>query len=399
MAIAVKNNTVYAVEIEVTEGTYVAPSAATSYVQTLADGAEMTPAKELLERNIFTGSIGKVTPRTGTKSVTGAMPVEMRASETEGAAPECDKLMRSALGSRRQATATTADDTDASPNTHSASKIYFADADANKYEVGDIVTVQVAGAFHTSPVTAVSDVAGDVFIELLVAAAAPFSNGDVVAAVTTYTVAEAGHPTLSISKYIEEAVLEKATGCRVSSMALENFTTGQLASWNFGFEGLDYDRSLTAQPHTPDFSGALPPIILSACVFQDGVKVPVNELTIELENVLGFATSTCSPNGRISSRVTERNVTGSMNPYKPDDDVSQFTRFNTNDEFSVFGYAYIPDPAAPGEYSQVCAFYMPACVTTELTEADQDGLLQDEISFTAGRGADSSQNEIFISFT
>ena len=85
MAISVKDNTSYAVEIEVTEGTYVAPTAATSYVQTLSDGAELTPAKESLERNIFTGSIGKVTPRTGLRSVSGSMPVEMRASETEGA--------------------------------------------------------------------------------------------------------------------------------------------------------------------------------------------------------------------------------------------------------------------------------------------------------------------------
>ena len=38
----------------------------------------------LLERNIFNGSLGKTTPRTGMKSVTGALPTEMRASATEG---------------------------------------------------------------------------------------------------------------------------------------------------------------------------------------------------------------------------------------------------------------------------------------------------------------------------
>lgn len=397
MAIAVKDNTVYAVEIEDTENTYKAPTANTSYVQTLADGAELTPAKELLERNIFNGSIGKTTPRTGTRTVTGAMPVEMRASSTEGAAPEYDALMRAALGSRRQVTTTSADDTDAG-GPHTTSRIYLLDADASKYTEGDIVTVKVAGDYHTSPISAVSNTPGDVYIDLLVAADAAFTDGDSIAAVTTYVTSNSGHPSLSISKYLETTVLEQATGCRVNSMALENFTTGQLASWNFGFEGMDFDRSLTAQPHTPAYSDAEPPIILQACVYQDGVQLPVNELSISLENTLGFATSTCSENGRISGRVTERTISGSFNPYKQDDSISQFTKFKNNTEFSIFGYAILPSSTA-GEYSQVVSFYLPSCIITEMGEADQDGLLQNELSFSAGRGADGTGEEIYVSFS
>lgn len=397
MAIAIKDNTVYAVEIEDTEGTYKAPQADTSYVQVLADGAELTPAKELLERNIFNGSIGKSTPRTGTRSVSGSMPVEMRAESTEGAAPEYDALMRSAMGSRRQVTATTIDDTDAG-GPHTTSRAYLLDADASKYNVGDIVTIKVSGDYHSSPVSAVSNTPGDVYIDLLVAAANPFTDGDIIAAVTTYVPADSGHPSLSISKYMEQARLEQATGARVSSMALESFTTGQLANWNFGFEGLDFDASLTAQPHTPNFSDALPPIILQACVYQDGVQLDVNEVSISLENSLGFATSTCAANGRISGRATERNVTGSFNPYKEDDDVSQWDKFKNNTEFSIFGFAFVPSSTA-GEYGQVCAFYMPKCIITEVSEGDQDNLLQNELSFTAARGSDAASEELYISFS
>lgn len=397
MAIAVKDNSVYAVEIEVTEGTYVAPSAATSYVQVLSDGAEMTPAKELLERNVFNGSIGKTTPRTGLRTVSGAMPVEMRASETEGAAPEFDKLMRSAFGSRRQVSATTISDND-SGDPHTTSRIYLLNADANKYNVGDIVTVKVTGDYHTSPVTAVSNVSGDVYIDLLVPADNAFVDGQVIAAVTTYVLADSGHPSLSISKYIEEAVLEQAVGCRVNSLSLEGFTPGQLASFNFGFEGLNFDRSLTAQPHTPDFSDALPPIILNACVFQDGVGVNVNEFTFQVENTLGFATSTCSSNGRISGRATQRVVTGSFLPYKQDNSIAQFTRFEDNTEFSLFGSAHNPTSTA-GEYNQTVAFYLPNCIITEIGEEDQDGLLQEPLSFSASRGPSATENEIYISFS
>lgn len=398
MAIAIKDNTIYAVEIEVTEGTYVPPSAAdTSYVQALSDGAEMNPAKELLDREIFNGSIGKSTPRTGIRSVSGALPVEFRAADVEGAAPEYDALLRAAMGSRRQITATTADDTDAG-GPHTTSRIYLLDADGSKYSVGDIVTIEVAGDYHTSPITAVSAAAADSYIDLLVPAAAPFTDGDIIKAVTTYTVADSGHPTLSISKYLESAVLEQATGCRVSSMALENWTTGQLASWNFAFEGLDFDRSLTAPPHTPDYDDALPPIILSACVYQDSTQIDVNEAAFTIEDTVGFATSTCAPSGRLSSRVTERAISGTFNPYKEDDNTDQFDLFEANTEYSIFGFAFNPDATA-GEYSNVCSFYLPQCLSTELAESDLDGNLQEGVSFQASRGADGTSDELYISFS
>lgn len=396
MAIAIKNNTVYAVEIESTEGTYVAPTANTSFVQVLADGSELSPAKELLERNIFNGSIGKSTPRTGTRSVTGSMPVEMKAADTEGAAPEYDKLMRSALGLRRQVSATTIDATD-SGGTHTTTRAYLADADASKYNVGDCVVIKTAGAYHTTPVVGVSNVGGDVYVDFLVPAAAPYTDSTIIAAVTTYVVADSGHPSLSISKYIEEAVLEQATGSRVNSLALEGFTTGQLASFNFGFEGLSFDRTLTAQPFTPSFSDALPPIILEACVYQDSTNIEVNEFAFSLENGLAFATSTCSVNGRTSGRAAERTITGTFNPYKNDTDVNQFDKFNDNTEFSLFASAHVPTATA-GEYEQTVAVYMPKCIITELAESDQDGLLQDTSSFTAGRGSDGNSDELYISF-
>lgn len=390
MSIAVKNNTVYAVEVEVTEGVYVAPQSATSFVQSLSDGAEMTPAKELLERNVFNGSIGKSTPRTGQRSVSGSLPVEMRAGEAEGDLPEYDALMRSAMGSRKQKTSET---TSLTGNTTSV--IQIDDADISDFAVNDIVLVKQAGAYHVSPVSEVDTTALAANITLLIPADNAFSDNVVIAKSTTYNVANSGQPSLSISKYVEDAVLEQATGNLVTSLSLENFTTGQLASWNFGFEGLSFDRSLTAPPFTPDYQDSLPPIILEACVYQDSTKIPVNELTISLENTLGFVTSTCSPNGRISARVTERAVSGSFNPYKQSDSLTQFDKFNDNTEYSVFASAHNPTSVS-GEYEQVVAIYMPACLTVELGEADQDGLLQNAVAFQAGRGADASVDEIII---
>lgn len=392
MALTVKDNTKVAVMEEVTEGTYVAPAAATDFVQTLSDGFELTPAKELLDRSIFNGSIGKSTPRTGTRTVTGSFPVEARAGEAAGDAPEYDLLMRSGLGSRRQLTAQVT--TKAAGNTDQVLQIE--DADISSFQVNDIILIREAGDFQVWPITAVDSTGGSANITLLGArAAGAYSASVVIEEFTSYRPADSGHPSLSISKYVEDARLEQSTGSRVSTISLENFTTGQLASFNFGFEGLDFDQSLTAIPFTPTFDTTKPPVILNACVYQDGTQIDVNELTLSIENTLGFATSTCSPNGRTSGRATERNVTGSFNPYKQDNDISNFTKFKANTAYSLFAFAYNPTSTS-GEFEEIVAVYLPNCVSTELSESDQDGLLVEDISFTASRGDDGTGEEVSI---
>jgi hypothetical protein len=391
MAIAVKDTTVIAVEIEDTEGVYKAPTAGTSYVQTLSDGTELTPAKELLERNVFNGSIGKTTPLTGTRTVSGTLPTETRASDVEGAAPEVDTLMQSALGTRKQGVSAT------TKTGNTASQLEIEDADIAQYSVGDIVLVKEAGAYHVSPIVAVDSTPTLANIQLLVPAGSAFSDNVEVSAFTTYSTADTGHPSLSVSKYVQGAVLEQAVGCRVNTLSLENFTTGQLASWSFGFEGLNFSRSITPSPFIPVYDTSRPPIILEACVYQDGVLVDVNELSFSVENTLGFVTSTCSTNGRISGRSTERTVSGSFNPYKSDDNIDQYNKFDTTSEYSLFAFAKVPTGVS-GEYNQVVAVYIPNCITTELGESDQDGLLQEDVSFSAGRGQSGTEEEIYICF-
>lgn len=396
MAEARRNRTSYAVVIEDTEGTYKAPQTNADYVQSLKDGAEMTPSQELLARDVFNGSLGNTQSRVGTKSVTGSLPVEFRAGETEGDAPEADELYTAALGSKKTRAAVTT----ATGNT--ATVLQIEDADISGFSVHDIVLVKEAGAFEVSWVSEVDTTLGAANITLGQAlSGAPADNVE-IGAVTQYTTSDSGHPSLSVSKYIEDSVLEQAAGCRVTSMALENFTTGQISSMNFGFEGLSFDRSLTANPFTPDYDNTLPPITLRACIYQDGTQIKVNSMTMSLENTLGFVTATCSANGRLASRVTDRSITGSINPYKQDDSVDQFNKFKCNVAYSLFSYAFNPGLDAncdfTGEFNNAIAVFMPNCISTELGESDQDGLLIDEISFEANRGPDSSIEELRIAF-
>ena len=391
-----KNRTVIGVETESTEGTYVAPAAATSYVQPLADGFELSPSKEVIERNILSSSVGKVTSRVGMKSVSGSLPVEFRASGTEGAATDFDLLLKGALGATRSISTTTT--TKSSGNTGSSLKIE--DADISKFTVGDIICVKESGGHHVCAVTGVTTTAGSAAIAISPAkASGSFSNSVVISKSTMYYPANSGHPALSLSYYWANEITEKAIGCKVTSMSLDSFATGQVAAFNFQFEGLSFSEVDGAAPHTPTYDSALPPIILNATLYQDGTAVAINNFGLQLQNDLGFVTSTASANGKISSRVTSRTVTGSFNPYKDDTSVANYTSFNTQAAFSLFIAAYNPSSTSGEiEMGSIVGIYLPNCIITEKKVGEVDGILTDELQFQASRGTTGSTEEMYLGF-
>lgn len=389
MGFTIKNNTKIALKKETTEGEYNAPSVGSDYVLILADGLEMTPARETLERSVLGLGLSKVVPRQGLKSVSGSLPVEMRASNVAGAEPEYGLMMESLLGKKRSSVSVT------TKTGNTVDTLQIEDADIAKFKVGDVVMVKEAGAFHISPITTVTTGTGTATIVLDIPASASFSDAVVIEAFTTYYAGNDGHPAFSVSKYVEDAVCERAIGAKCVSMSLESFQTGQVASFNFGFEGLNFDRVLQApQGGTPSYDSSLTPIILDACIYQDGQEIYVNEYTLSVENTLGFIQNTC--NGKQNSRVTARTVTGTMNPYKQNDSVAQFAKFNSSTPFSLFIRAYNPT-AVVGEKKEVVAFYLPHCVINEIGESDLDGVLQDSLSFSAN-AVDTNVSELYISF-
>lgn len=396
MASVTKNTTIIGLKEEASEGVYLAPAAATDYIQPLADGFEISPTKELVERTVLTSSIGKVSPRVGTKSVSATLPVEFRASGIEGAKTDFDPLMKGALGSSRQITTTTTSKAVA----HTATVIQIEDADISKFNVGDLIVVKQSGDHTPSFITAVDSTLTAANITVLPGReTGVFSASVVISKSTTYYPANSAHIPLSLSYYWGNTKTTKAIGCKVTSLSLDNFATGQLASFNFGLEGLSFDEVDGGAPHTPSFDVGLPPLILNSCLYQDGVNLQVNQFAVSLSNTLGFVTSTCSDNGKISSRVVERALEGSLNPYMDDVSVAQFTKFNQNTAFSLAVFSYNPSAVA-GEIDMgsVVGIYLPNCLITEKAYGDQDGILTDELSFAATRGTAGSTEEIYIGF-
>lgn len=383
---------VFATE-EVTEGTYVAESIAGQALEVLSDGLEFTPGRELLERNNRTSTIETVESLLGQKSMVGTVPVELKAGSASGDAPETDLLYKALLGGKRQILAQV---TSKAAPAHTDSQLEIEDADIGDFAVGDIIRVLEAGAFHTSPITAVDPSGGAANITLLVPApAGAFSASVVIEKATTYFSAS-GAPTLSLTNYLGGEIRQKAIGMRPVSAEISNFATGQLGEVAFGLEGLNFDREVGTPVVTGTFDTSLPPVMLGAKIYYNGAEIQVNNLSVSLTNTVGFLTSTGSKSGKISSRITKLSISGSINPYTENDDVDKFTDFNDSNAFSLFASTHNFTNAACTEWNQEVAIYLPKCKISELTTGSEDGIHTDVINFTAHKtlGGDS----VFLGF-
>jgi hypothetical protein len=384
----VKGETLVAIKEEVTEGVAVPPADGNDYVQVLSDGLELSPAKELVERNILTSSIGKVSPRASLRSVSGAIPVEVRGAGVEGEAPQYEVLLNSALGNSVDIAARITSDTG-----HTTTTI---NKTAHGLVKGQMFVILEAGAYHTAFATDVSD--PNVIVFAPAAASAP-SDGVELSKSKTYYPANSGQPTFTTSVYWGDEIRERAVGSRINSLALENFTTGQIANFNFGMEGLSFDEADVSSPYAPIYQSGLPPLVLSAVVYQNGVCVDVNEFSMSVENTIAFLTSVKSADGRIASRIAERAISGSFNPYKDDTTTTNFNLFDQNTLFEVIITAQNPS-AVDGEFELGSCYgvYLPNCLLTEKVVGDQDGILVENLSFSANRGEEGTEEEIFIGF-
>jgi len=221
------------------------------------------------------------------------------------------------------------------------------------------------------------------------------SNGTVIEKFTQYFGANSGHPSLTLTSFHEDAIKIQAGGCKVSSLSLDSFETGQIPSFSFGIQGQSYEETLAVSGLVSSFDGATPPLVLAACVYKDGVAIPVNAVTLSVENTLARVTSTCSPNGIIALRETERTISGSMTPYMDTTSVDLFNDFDENTEFSLF--LHMQNPITNGK-KEVVALYLPHCIITALPKADQDGLLTYALEFSAGPSSTGVGSDIHLSF-
>ena len=390
----VKGKSSVFVKSEVTEGTFVPPASAADAIEVLEDGLEFGTEKETIERNTLSDSVETEAPRLGLKTVTGSIPIEYKAAGVAGDAPPADLLLRSLLGGKRQRTTTVT----ARAGANTSTNILIEDADIADLKIGDIVLVKQAGEYELRPISARSTGVGTASITFPFAleGGAP-SSGVVLEKFTTYYPNDSWI-TLSANIFHGGEISDKLSGLRALSCSVENWTTGQVPSLNFGLEGIESDREVDATPFTPDFSAdALPPVLLNACAYLGGIEIDYNEFGLSIENTKADLPSACKASGKAGTRITQLTINGSINPYMEDDDVVRWDAFEAGDTTSLFIFGFNPkSPNVPGEFKEAFAIWMPNIKITALPVGDQDGVLTDAIEFQAFKNA--GNDSVFMGF-
>jgi len=377
------------VEKEATEGTYVPETSGEKAIEVLSDGVSFSPSKELIERDNRTSTVETVPGRVGQKSMAGEIKVEYKAGAVEGDLPEATDLYEALLGGKDELVEVT------SLTGHTNQIIYLDSADIGQYKVGHIVKVKDT-VEHVSPIKAIDTVNNA--LELLIPADNAFSDNVVIAKSVQYY-HKSGQPTLSLTNYIGGKIREKAIGMRPTKGELSDFSTGKLPVFNFSLEGVNFDREVGQPLFSPEYdslNGALPPIVLCAKVYKNSDELEVNNVGISLENTLGFKTSTASCSGKTGSRITKFNASFTLDPYMSDSDTENFNLFVNNEAFSIFGSAFNGDDTNAGAKNQVVAFYLPNCRIPEISTADQEGIVTEQINGTAHKS--QGNDTIFLAF-
>lgn len=391
MAIGVvKNESSVALVEEVTEGTYVAPSGASDFVEVRTDANPMVLERDELTRDNLSSTVETEASRVGVKSVSGELPMELRANSTEGDAPvDLDLPLKSLLGGKRSGAST------ATTTGNSSTVLNFA---SHPFSVGDMVVVQRAGLYEMRPISA-SDATSITFPFALENGAPP--DATTVAAVTTYYSDPANSITMSSEWNKGGSIQDQVAGLRAATGSITDWTVGALPGMNFSLQGLDLNQSVAAPTASPATNDALPPVILESCFWMkvgtgSWTKLDYPEFSLNIENTISQIQSACDPDGRIASRITQQVTTASINPFMEDDDVERFTGFNANDDIALFGYAFNSTGTA-GEFDQVVGVYLPQAKITAIPAADVEGIFADAIELKAHRSA--GNDSVFLSFS
>jgi hypothetical protein len=388
MALVVKGLTSVFLKDEVTEGTYVAPAASADAMEVLEEFSGFEYSRESIERTVLSNTVESEAPRAGLPSVNGALPTELKAAATEGAAPRANVALKSLMGAKRNSTALEVG------AGSTATVIELSDADGVKVQKGDVLMFKKAGEYAYRPIASVDTTPGSMSATLAFALPYTPATGVDIAAFTTYY-HDTNDVTFSVTAEMGGDISERVAGCRVEAGEF-GWNTGEIPSASFTIKGLSMVKETTLSGITADFSSEpQPPVALNAKAYINGVAVDYNSFSLNIANTINDVLSSARAQGKAASRLTKFLVTGSINPYMESDDTDRFDAFNEGDNNSLF--LHIANPSSTdGEFANSVCIWMPKVNYTAVNTGDEDGVLTDEIEFQASKTA--GNDTLFLTF-
>lgn len=223
-------NTVMAVVKEVTEGTPVAPSAATQFIP-IHEGFTFEPAFDELENAELQSSIGQTKNSLGLENPTTSFDLYIKHSGVEAQAPNWGVLLESSLG---QVTAAPSELNVAASTTASVVKVAASGTD---YPRGSAVLLKNStNSYEIRPVS--GSTATDITLAFDTANIADTGVG--IGRPVQYSPLSVGHPTLSVWGYRANAgALELMGGGRVTDLSIE-VPAAEAITGSFTIDGIEY---------------------------------------------------------------------------------------------------------------------------------------------------------------
>lgn len=245
-SIATKSS-VLAVKEETTEGVPVVPTLATDYIAIQPDAA-MAPAFETLTNDELRASIGASKPILGLESPTFGMSHYLRASGTEGTAPNYRLFLKALFGT--EVVQGTEYDTTAGST---VSVLNVGVGEGVNFRRGQPLLIK--DATNGYRIRAVKSVSGDALtlgFNVPTAPAAGVNLGEAI----SYHPANSGHPSLTLWHYLGNGgARQMMAGSRVVSMSA-TAEAGQLVNATYSLEGVGYYKNpieITSSTDTLDF--------------------------------------------------------------------------------------------------------------------------------------------------
>lgn len=368
---------------EVTEGTYVAPTA--NDVIQLADIPTVSPELERIARNLISNSIGRMKSLNGAEGGSIEMTVELRgAGDTAGVpdAPEIDLLLKSALGSR-----TTSADTETTDVGSTDTLIELTGGGAS-FSRGDPVLIDGEMRF-------VSSVSSDqLTLNRALDKGAP-SSGVTVVRGYGYKPVISGHTPLSITAYFHDGTnswTQRMKGCRCSQVAFADFTAGQIPKITFTFQCLSHEVVIGSPLASPVYEDQDPPIAKAGLVYKDTTEFHVNNIGLSIAQQVTPEKSINSASGINRLFITSREISGSFDPYIDPASKQIYDDWKNNTDMEIQAGLSIPDSSGDFQVGTSVGFWLPQVNYTGLAYADQDGSMKHELPYEAHDTADGSDD-------
>lgn len=189
----------------------------------------------------------------------------------------------------------------------------------------------------------------------------------------------------------EDGVYKVLTGC-MGNLGIA-LTAGQRAMLNFNFTGV-WAAPTGVAIIAPNYPAVIPPRFAGGAVTLGSYAPILNQLNIDLGNNVVPRPDATKAAGVISSIITGRKVTGSMNP--------ESDLVANRDNYGIWlagTTAALSAAIGAGSDGNTITIAGPACQISNTQELDREGIQADTLSLAFVRSADAGDDELTITFS